>query len=1590
MRPTVSRVWTFICVVALLATPGAWAGPGAGSQPDDASTAWMGRVQREIRDSEYRMTWQTDPLLQDLGPAWHAPNRAQNLRTYFTESGSHVIERMTDQPSWSWGLSLEAIGRGSHSTAVGPAQPVPSENRVEYTHDAITEWYINDARGLEHGFDLASPPGTAGSRDEPLFVQLALRGSLIPEPGADGQFVDFLNAEGDRVLRYSKLLVFDAGGEQIPAWMELFAEGSDRGIRIRVDDRLARYPLRIDPLTTSPVWSAEGGQIMANFGQSVASAGDVNGDQFSDVIVGAPFYDNGMLNEGVVFGYYGSPSGLSVTPDWTAEINQGGANFGFSVASAGDVNADGFTDVIIGANMSSGSQDDEGRVWAYYGSPSGLGTTFSWTVDSDQDYARLGQSVASAGDVNGDGYSDVVIAAPYWDNLRADAGLVWVHYGSATGLSNTPAWEAQGTEVGGLFGFSVASAGDVNGDGFSDIIIGEAFADDTQIDQGRALVYHGSRFGLSSSPDTELLVAQNSAWCGWSVSTAGDITGDGYSDVLMGCARYDFDGNVNVGGAFLYEGSANGIDRNESWTAVGPHANAELGKSVSTAGDIDGNGYADVVIGVPNYENGEVLEGAAYVYAGSVTGLSTTHTWLAECDQALCAFGISVATAGDVDGDGYSDVLVGANQYDGGVGQDEGKAYLYRGSKNGPDDFSSWSAESDLADADLGYSVSSAGDTNADGFDDVIVGAPLYDNGLPEEGRILVFLGSGTGLDINPQVTIDGGQAGGKIGWSVASLQDVNGDGFDDVAIGCPEFSSPELAEGVVFLLLGSANGPASTPSWLADSDQVDANFGFSVAGAGDVNGDGKADLLVGAPGYGTVGGDEGRVYVYLDIQAGLAGPADMIIEGSQAGAEFGYSVDSAGDIDGDGLSEVIIGAPFYDVNLSGEGRAYAYRGSVFGLLTEPFWTADGTHDSANFGRSVSGAGDVDRDGYAEVIVGAPQFESGQTSEGAVFVYAGSAGGLSPNPVWHIESDQAGAEMGHSVDSAGDTNGDGYADVIFGAPFYTNGESEEGLVRLYTGSAVGLDSVAAWSAEGDEAGSLFGWSTAAAGDVNGDGYGDLIVGAPESSNGESSEGRAFMYYGTHAAGFLLPQQRQADDLSALGLRGASTETDEFRLSMFGRTPFGMGEVKLQWEVKTVGTPFDGTPSGSSTAWTSTVLPTEPPAEVLSDPVLGLTPGMAYHWRARLLYNPAQFPLQQHGRWVTPPDGSWEEGDLRLWAEIDLGVAQVDSKDPVFVAESYDYLIEATNDGPDGIDATVQITLPIDVDLVSATPTQGECVEADHVVTCYLGWIPDSGMVPVVVTVLPQVPGLQTNIAKVDSPAATDGSVSNDSKIVSTLVMEPMLGNFVWEDLNGDGIQDGGEPGMANVLVAAYSSSGTLVSTVVTDGTGHYDVPSLFFASDYYLRFFPPPGFVLTLAHQGSDELVDSDADPFTLETQVISLVEQSDLVRWDAGMIPHCLAPDEEVYIDSMSLTDDGNLYPILNFLDPNQPSQITGYNIYRSSDPAPPPGSWPLLATDVIDMDEATPNKQWVDSTGDVSPSGSWYYKVSGFNHRCPAEGPL
>ncbi|MBN1677759.1 MAG: FG-GAP repeat protein [Candidatus Thermoplasmatota archaeon] len=424
------------------------------------------------------------------------------------------------------------------------------------------------------------------------------------------------------------------------------------------------------------VWIAEGNQTGANFGNSVASAGDVNGDGYDDVIVGAHNYNGGNSSEGRAFLYLGSSSGLSTLPSWTAESDQSYARFGFSVSSAGDVNNDGFADVIVSAYAYDGGEFDEGRVFLYLGSFSGLSASPVWTVESDQAYSYSGNSVASAGDVNGDGYDDVLVAFSSYDNDQMDEGLVHLYLGSASGPSAAPSWTSEGNQSFAYYGRSVASAGDVNNDGYDDVIIGAYYYDNGEDNEGSAFLYLGSSSGLSSSPSWIGESNQKDAWFGGHVASAGDINNDGFDDVLVGAVGYD-NPETYEGRAYLYLGSASGLSASPAWTGESDNANAYYGV-VSSAGDINNDGYSDVIVGSYLYTNDTTEEGRVFLYLGSASGLSTSYSWTAEGDEWRCMFGSTVSSAGDVNGDGADEIIIGSYDFENGEPH-EGCAYVYSG-----------------------------------------------------------------------------------------------------------------------------------------------------------------------------------------------------------------------------------------------------------------------------------------------------------------------------------------------------------------------------------------------------------------------------------------------------------------------------------------------------------------------------------------------------------------------------------------------------------------------------------------------------------------------------------------------------------------------------------------------------------------------------------------------------------------------------------------------------------------------------------------------------------------------------------------------
>ena len=427
-----------------------------------------------------------------------------------------------------------------------------------------------------------------------------------------------------------------------------------------------------------------------------------------------------------------------------------------------------------------------------------------------------------------------------------------------------------------------------------------------------------------------------------------------------------------------------------------------------------------------------------------------------------------------------------------------------------------WIGDADQPGASYGQSVASAGDVNGDGYDDILVGAPRYDHGETDEGQAFLYLGSATGPSPTPDWTAEGDAPGALFGAAVASAGDVNGDGFADVIVGAPGFVGPQAEAGRALVFLGSASGLAAAPAWIGQGDQAFAEYGASVAAAGDVDGDGYGDILVGVPRHGQGLAGEGKVFVYFGAASGPNAHPGWTASGGQAGAHFGHSLAGIGDVNRDGWDDIVVGAPDEDHGETDEGRIAVFFGSAAGPSASPDWRAESDQAEAHFGASVASAGDVNGDGAPDIVVGAPFYEDHEEDDGHAFVYLGSLSGPEAIPGWVGECHQPFAGFGTSVSGVGDVNGDGFGDLLVGIPRHDEGRILQGAAYLFVGAAaaplLSYDSTTLGARES----ALFGTSAAAAGDVNGDGFADLLVGAPQDDDGESGEGRAFVSYGQPA------------------------------------------------------------------------------------------------------------------------------------------------------------------------------------------------------------------------------------------------------------------------------------------------------------------------------------------------------------------------------------------------------------------------------------------------------------------------------------------
>jgi len=466
--------------------------------------------------------------------------------------------------------------------------------------------------------------------------------------------------------------------------------------------------------------------------------------------------------------------------------------------------------------------------------------------------AALGMAVASAGDLDGDGFADMILGAPGTSEGVEDAGAAFVYLGSSSGLQAATALRADDPAEGDRLGEAVAGGGDLDGDGHLDVVVGAWGDSSTAAEGGSLTLWLGSSTGPDPSDALQLTAPDTQAFeqVGRALAIVDDLDGDGTAELLVGAAQRRT-GAATGGSVFLALGTTSGPDlaTAQELLASDVHRAQRFGQSVASVGDIDGDGLFDVIVGAPTDDAAADQAGAAYVYLGTATGLdaSSEQKLTSSTATADAGLGTAVSGAGDVDGDGHADVLVGAPAAED-AGMAAGSATLWLGGLTGIDTTSEQVLISPDADAgdNLGTAVASAGDVDGDGWSDLLLGAPgAMSGGVDGAGVIVLLYGSPLGADTAGAVVLEASdpQQDAGLGQAVLGGLDLDGDGDLDLLAGAPGRTvDGETTGGLSVWTNPCEDGDGDGVCAVSDCDDTDASTGGGVLAYDDADGDGFGD----------------------------------------------------------------------------------------------------------------------------------------------------------------------------------------------------------------------------------------------------------------------------------------------------------------------------------------------------------------------------------------------------------------------------------------------------------------------------------------------------------------------------------------------------------------------------------------------------------------------------------------------------------------------------------------------------------------------------------------------------------------------------
>ncbi len=863
------------------------------------------------------------------------------------------------------------------------------------------------------------------------------------------------------------------------------------------------------------------------FGVALDGLEDFDGDGFPDLAVGAYGEDTTAADAGAVY-LYSLDAGMrgALGASAATEVFYGSSEdeaLGGVVASAGDVDGDGLTDLLMAAEDHDLGGQDAGVIWLVLGGDSGH------TLDTASDVLFVGElqgdelGVATgAGDVDGDGYDDVLLGADRNDEAGSSAGKVYLWRGPFS-LDRYEAGAAQlrilGSDSGDYTGSDLVGVGDLDADGHADIAVAARGRDRGSASSAGAVgVFQGPLpSGTMEFEDADTIIqgdASSDGSYGVSLGGGGDVDGDGYDDLLLGVKGSDLGGSGS-GGAFLFYGPlSSGTARYSDADAVFIGGSSwYYGDEVDLGGDLDGDGYAD--LGFTNdyapyygqvltYTGGPRLEDAAAEPVDSASdddgdGYSEDD---GDCDDRKASRAPNLTevcgSGSDEDCDGWADVCFP-------------DAYLVDA------DIPTWVSSdyvptSSYSSGRLGYNLRIVGDLSGDGVRDLVVADPSRSSSA---GRVAVYFGpvaAQAQTSENADAYLSGSSSRQVAGATLHPAGDLDADGYDDLSVGASGGGLVSMEDGLVVVFRG---GPTMTGSqttaeatWrFGTGDPYD--HAYWGAGVGDVDGDGYDDFAVGA--YDDDDGDlieTGSVGLfYGPLAAGdydVDADADVLFVGEGPEQHLGSYVQPAGDLNGDGYDDLVLYASDWVHDLAGtdyyQGQLYVFYGPI-----EQSGRVELRHADAfipippSYHSWVWTSGDLTGDGYPDLVVSA-----GYT-EWAVLSMVGKAGVIEPDDEAEALLQDDAFWVYEDADLAvGDMNGDGYGDLVVGATDFS--PYPEGGAWVLLGPLEGeleLDDADLFVEDSYNHGTGY---TVDLGDLDGDGFDDLAIGIPEEDSGSLGEG----------------------------------------------------------------------------------------------------------------------------------------------------------------------------------------------------------------------------------------------------------------------------------------------------------------------------------------------------------------------------------------------------------------------------------------------------------------------------------------------------